>query len=285
MIDFAMLLVYTAPLALAALGELINQKSGLINIGLEGAMLVGAYFGAMAGIDSGSALIGLTAGTLSGLALCLIQGAFTIRMAQDQVVVGLATNLLALGLTSTLYRARFGNSGKLLYTPHLAGIAGIDLITVLAILLVPALHWLFYRTGWGLATRASGERPESLAAAGWSVAKIRWLSLLFSGLLAGLSGAYLAIGVANSFSENMTGGRGFVAIALVTFGRWKPIGVALAALLVGLTETLQFGLQASRMQVPHQLLTALPYLVALGVLIVAGKGQNAPDALGRPYRA
>jgi simple sugar transport system permease protein len=162
---------------------------------------------------------------------------------------------------------------------------GFDCVVVFAILSVPALAWLLNRTGWGLATRASGERPEALTAAGWSVQKVRWLSLVLSGLLAGLAGAYLAIGVANSFSENMTGGRGFVAIALVTFGRWKPLWVALAALLVGLTETLQFGMQASGLRVPHQILTALPYLVALGVLIVAGKGRGAPDALGRPYRA
>jgi simple sugar transport system permease protein len=279
-----LLLAYAAPVAIAAMGETVNQKGGLLNIGLEGAMLAAAFVAMLASGASGSAWIGLAAGVGVGLVSSALQGAFVLRLAADQVVVGAAFNLLALGLTSTLFRVIYGGQGKLLSVPQVPKLGGIDPIVVLMLLLAPACWWLIERSRWGLALRAAGGYPQALDAAGHSVYRVRFQALLFGGALAGLAGAYLSLGIAGSFAENMTAGRGFVAIAMVTFGRWKPLWVLAACLLVGYAETLQFTFQAKGWDAPFQLFVAMPYALALLVLIAVGRGQGAPAALGIPYR-
>ncbi|MCW5938611.1 MAG: ABC transporter permease [Fimbriimonadaceae bacterium] len=278
------LLRFGAPVGLASLGESVGQKSGLINIGLEGQMLAGAYAGVLASLATGSPYIGLLAGVGASLGLGLLQGLFVIRLALDQVVVGTSVNLVALGATSTLFRAQFGSSGQLLSVPALPRFGpGLDLVVLAVVPLVALVAWVMARTKFGLVLRACGEYPSAAEAAGFSAQRVRWLAAVIGGLFAGLAGAYLSIGVAGSFAESMTAGRGFVAIAMVTFGRWRPWGVFAASVLVGGLEALQFEFQARGVGLPHQALIALPYVVALVVLVVVGKGGGAPAALGQPY--
>jgi len=284
MIDWAALVLFAMPVLLAALGETVVQRAGLIHIGLEGAMLLAAFVGVAVAIPTGNPWLGLGAGVLAGMMLALVGGWFSIKLAADQVVVGTAATLLALGLTSTLFRAQYGASGELIVVPPIPKAYGIDAIIVLGVLLVPLLQFLLFKTRWGLATRACGEAPQAADAHGFSVDRLRFIAIAIGGALGGLAGAYLSLGVAGSFAENMTKGRGFVAIAMVTFGRWKPWQTALACLLIGFMESLQFEFQSRGIQVPYQLLLAAPYVVALLVLVFVGKGAIAPAALAQPYR-
>lgn len=284
MISLAALLVYSTPVALAALGETVNQKAGSLNIGIEGVMLSGAYFGMVAALATGSPGLGLVVGAVFGLAFSILQALFTVALSVDQVVVGTALNLLALGATGTLFRARFGESGALLSVPTLSKFGGVDAVVILTLALVPAVALLLFRTRWGLAVRAASEYPEAVEASGYSVDRLRLAALLVGGAMAGLAGAYLAVGIAGSFATNMTAGRGFIAIAMVTFGRWNPFWTFGACLLVGALDSLQYVFQAKGIGIAFQALIALPYIVALLVLLGVGRGSAAPAALGRPFR-
>lgn len=282
--EWMLLLQYAAPVAFAALGETVTQKSGVINIGLEGTMLAGAFFGMLVSFATKSPFLGLGAGILAGVVASGIFAWFTVWLTSDQVVVGTAMNLLAIGVTSTLYVDRFGQTGKLLTVPKIPKIGGVDPVLVLLLVSVLLVAWLLRQSAWGLLVRAAGEYPKAAEAAGFSVQRLRTMAILFGGLMGGLGGAYLSLGITGSFAREMSAGRGFLAIAIVTFGRWRPGWVALAALLIGFAETLQFRFQAMGIRVPFQLLLALPYLVALAVLVVVGKGTLAPAALGQSYR-
>lgn len=282
--EFISLLSYTAPIGLAAIGEVLVQRAGVINIGLEGSMLTAAFFWMLASLATHNPWIGLFAALLSGLVFTLIFGFFTIKLAADQVVVGTATNLLALGLTGSLFRSRFGTTSQLISVPRIPSWGGFDPLMILMLLSVPVVWFLLQKTGWGLAVRACGEYPKAADASGYSVNSIRFQALMIGGLFAGLAGAYLSLVIAGSFAENMTAGRGFVAIAMVTFGRWKPHFAFLAALLIGYAVSLQYKFQTYGSNIPYQLMIALPYVVALLVLVVVGKGSSAPGALAQPYR-
>lgn len=275
---------FAIPVALAALGETVGQRSGVLNIGLEGTMLGAAYVGVVVAIQTGNPWLGLLAGLFLGVLSSVLQAWFCVRQGADQVVVGTAWNLLALGVTGTLFRSSFGQSGQLLDVPSLPRSGGLDVVMVLTLVLALGLFIAIRSTNWGLMVRAAGEEPKAVEAEGFRVDRIRLGVQALAGALAGVAGAYLSVGLAGSFAENMTAGRGFVAIALVTFGRWNPLGVMAAAMLMGYLEVLQFKFQASGSSVPFQLLLALPYLAALAVLIVAGKGTRSPAALGLPFR-
>lgn len=281
----AVVLRYALPVAWAALGETVGQRAGIINIGIEGVMLTSAFFGVLVAHESGSFWIGLAAGLGSGLLLSLIQAVFTQVVNADQVVVGMAVNLLALGVTGVLFERRFGGSGQLLSVPQVPRTeSGWDFLMLALLLAIPLTTWALFKTRWGLALRACGEKPEAVEAAGFSVLGMRLQAALIGGLLASLGGVYLSLGISGSFAENMTSGRGFVAIAMVTFGQWRPIWVFGASLLIGLAEMLQFRLQAQGLGLPEELFIALPYILALGVLITVGKGAVAPAALAQPFR-
>ena len=283
MTEILSVLSFATPVAIAATGETLNQKAGTINFGIEGSMLMGAYFGMLASLDSGSPWLGMLAGTAAGLALAMAFGWFTIKLDADQVVTGTALNLLALGLTGTLFQARFGKSGQLLSAPTLPNWNGLNVVMLLTLILPILVWWILKFSRWGLAIRAVGEKPEAAEASGFRVSRLRLGALAIAGLLAGLAGAYLSLGIAGSFAQNMTNGRGFVAIAMVTFGRWKPVYVLGASLMLGYADSLQYTLQAKGIAIPHQLLVAAPYVLALAILVVAGRGTLAPTALGIPY--
>ncbi|MEX2242408.1 MAG: ABC transporter permease [Fimbriimonadaceae bacterium] len=276
---------FAAPVAFAAVGEAVAQRSGVINIGLEGVMLVACYFAMLGSATTGSPWLGMLFGVLAALALGVVQSFFTLRLAADQIVVGTAVNLFALGLTDTLFRARFGQTGSLISVERVPKLFG-DLDVVLLLLLACAAYfaWFLAKTKRGLVVRAAGEYPDAVEAAGFSAISARFWCTIVGAALAGLGGAYLAVGVTGSFASGMTMGRGFLAIAIVTFGRWRPAWVLAAALLVGYSESVQYTLQARDLQVPGELLQALPHLVALGVLVLVGRGTAMPAMLAVPYR-
>lgn len=291
----------TTPLALAALGEMVAERAGVINIGLEGAILAGA-FGALVGAGSGGVIAGFAAGVAAGIAITALFALFTVTLRADQIITGTAINLLALGLTGTLYRTLYGTEGAALSIPTtgvvvVPGLAAIPVvgaalfaqpaITYVAYALVPALWWWVTCTHAALAVRAVGEEPEAARVAGIDPRRVQWMATLFGGALGGLSGATLVLAQAGTFAEGMSAGRGFIAIAIVVLGRWNPLGVAMAALLFGAASALQFYFQAKGWALPYQVFLALPYVLTLAALAGGGPLARwfgraaAPAALGR----
>ena len=287
---------FATPLAFAALGECISERAGVINIGLEGAILAGALGGTIGAGLAGPA-VGFAVGASAGLLIACLFALFTVWLRADQIITGTAINLLALGLTGTLYRTVYGASGVALSTPTagtfpIPGLSSIPLVghalfaqptvTYLLYLLVPTIAWWMVRTHSGLATRAVGESPEAALAAGVRPRLVQTIAVLFAGAMAGIAGAALVLAQAGTFVEGMSAGRGFIAIAIVVLGRWRPLGVAAAALLFGAASALQTLFQAMGWQhVPYQLVLAIPYVLTLLVLAGAGGRAAAPAALGR----
>ncbi len=278
------------PLALAALGETVVERAGVINIGLEGVILAGA-FGALVGANAGAAG-GIAAGIAAGAVTAAVFAAFAVGVRADQIIAGTAVTLLALGVTGTLYRSIYGAAGAALTIPTIApypipGLSAIPfvgralfaqpLFTYVAYLLVPAIWWIMYRTHPGLALRATGEAPEASRSAGVRVNRARFAAILFGGVMGGLAGASLVLAQSGTFAEGMSAGRGFIAIAIVVLGRWHPVGVGIAALLFGAASALQFFFQAMGWSVPYQLFLLLPYALTL-VLLGVRRGQAAPPA-------
>jgi ABC-type uncharacterized transport system permease subunit len=283
------------PLALAATGELVVERVGVINIGLEGALVAGA-FGALVGAGVGGTTAGYAAAALAGAVVATIFALFVVRLRADQIITGTAITLLAVGLTGTLYRVFYGEAGAALSIPTsgpvaIPGLAVLPIvgpaffaqpvITYAAYVGFPLLAWWLYRTRSGLALRAIGERPEAADAAGVRTGRMRVLAVLFGGAMGGLSGATLVLAQAGTFAEGMSAGRGFIAIAVVALGRWHPAGVAIAALLFGAASASQFLFQAMGWALPYQLFLALPYALTLIALARAGARTSAPAALGR----
>lgn len=284
------------PLALAALGECISERAGVINIGLEGAIIAGALGGTVAAASLGVAG-GFVVGALAGLLIAAIFAFFTVRLRADQIITGTAITLFSLGLTGTLYRSLFGASGVALSTPTagplvIPGLSAIPLIgtalfaqpviSYLVVVTAPLLAWWLARTQAGLAVRALGEYPEAAIAAGIAPRRTQALAVLFAGAMAGLAGATLVLAQAGTFVEGMSAGRGFIAIAIVVLGRWNPLGVLGAALLFGAANSLQTLFQAMGWSgVPYQLFLALPYVLTLLVLAGASGRAASPAALGK----
>ena len=282
------------PLALAALGETVVERAGVINLGLEGVILAGA-FGALVGASAGTAG-GVAVGLASGIVTAAIFAAFALGVRADQIIVGTAVTLLATGLTGTLYRTVYGPAGAALSIPTLPPVP-IPLLSQLPLvgralfaqpvftyavyLLIPVLWWWLYRTQAGLALRAVGEAPEAARAAGVPDRRLRLGAVLFGGVLGGASGASLVLAQSGTFAEGMSAGRGFIAIAIVVLGRWHPVGVGLAALLFGAASALQFFFQASGWNVPYQVFLLLPYALTLVLLGVRRGRAASPAALGQ----
>ena len=281
------------PLGLAALGELLVERAGMINIGLEGAILAGA-FGALVGASSAG---GVGAGfALAGVLVAALFALSVIWVRADQIIAGTALTLLSVGATGTLYRALYGSSGAALRIPTseplaLPGLASLPIIgaalfaqppiTYVLYLVTPALAWWLTRTHAGLALRAVGERPEAAEAAGIAVQRLRVMAILSGGVLGGLAGGTLVLAQAGTFAEGMSAGRGFIAIAIVVLGRWTPYGVAAGALLFGAASALQYAFQAMGWDLPYQVFLVVPYLLTLAALAGAVGRARAPAALGR----
>jgi ABC-type uncharacterized transport system permease subunit len=295
---FAEATVRTAtPLMLAATGELLIERTGLINIGLEGVILSGA-FGALVGAThwGGGSSLGLVASACAGMLIALVFAAATLGMGADQIITGTAITLLALGATGTLYRTLYGVTGATLSIDTSARltipvlsrlpIVGAALfaqpaITYVAFTLIPVTWWFLDSTHAGLALRAIGENPTAALTAGVSVIRVRFLATLVAGALGGMAGGVLVLWQAGTFVEGMSAGRGFIAIAIVVLGRWHPLGVGLAALLFAATTSLQYVAQALGLDVPYQLILALPYAVTLAALAGIGGRVTPPATLAR----
>ena len=292
----AAMLRFATPLVFAALGGVVSERSGVVNIGLEGMMLVGAFFGIYGADISNGWVGGLLIAMAAGAVLALLHAFFSISLRADQIVSGFAINFLALGLTGYLFLSHYGEQGTPDNLPQVPDISlpidwipffgpaldKLNLLVWVSLLLV-FLVWLFvFRTPAGLRLRSVGENPRAAATVGISVFKIRYLAVMTSGALAAMGGAFLSIGFVHSFSQNMTAGRGFIALAVVIVGKWRPGAALLAALMFGFTQAL-----AQRLPVFSEssatLLQALPYVVTL--IAVAGLvGRSIPPAAdGVPY--
>ena len=265
------------PLLLAALGEMVVERAGIINIGLEGIVIAGA-FGALVGATHGGAVAGLAAGIAAGVALAMVFYVFVDRLNTDQIVAGTAVTILGLGLTGALYRTMFGASGAALSIETMSSTT----ITAVAVALVPVTWWWMHRTQAGLALRSIGESPEAALASGVPLARYRLFALCFSGALGGLAGATLVVAQVGTFAEGMSAGRGFIAIAVVVLGRWSPVGVAVASFVFGAAMAMQYWIQALGLAIPYPIVLAVPYLLTLAALAGVAGRVRAPRALGVP---
>ena len=292
-------LVAMTPLLLAALGGLINELAGVLNLALEAMMLCGAlaaYIGALAGH---SPWVGLLAAMVVGVVVGLIHAWFSVSLRADQIVSAVGLNLFALAITAYIFRLQFGTASQfpsapgfnavsipvLSSLPYLgAAFFSLNILVYLALALVPIIWFVLFRTSWGLTLRAVGQHPRAADTVGVNVNRVRYLSLVISGALAGAAGAALvsASGV-NAFQENMTAGRGYVAFAAIVFGRWHPLGILLGTLLFGLGDALQIRLQAYGVAIPFQLLEMLPYVITFVALVLFMRYVRGPAASGVPY--
>lgn len=275
------------PYIFAATGGVVSERSGLVALGLEGYMLTGAFCGALASYYSGSPWVGLFGAAGGGVAIALLYAVTAIRFRADQVVVGIAINLLVIGATRFFLRLAFHSSANSPRVPGFgaersgtgfASLASSPLISI-GILAVGLVAWTLYRTPFGLRIRAVGEHPAAAMSAGIGVDRIRYLSAALSGALAALGGAYLALDQ-HEFSAEMTAGRGFIALAAVIFGRWDPVRAALACLLFAAAETLQIQLQGAQV-IPSQFVEMIPYVLTIIALAGVVGRASPPAALGK----
>ncbi len=288
----------STPLVLAALGGLFSERSGVINIALEGKMLAGAFTAAAVtyaadktfGLGNASPWVGLLAGTLAGLIIAVIYAVSCIKFKADQVVSGAAINILMIGMPGFLSGAFFLSSGSTPKIPKDHLLPQSPIVIAVAILALVALIWyVLYNTPFGLRLRSVGENPEAADAAGVSVSKIRYSGVLLAGVLAGLGGAYLSIGQSSLFTRNMTAGRGFIALAALIFGKWRPVQTLLACLLFGFTEAVSIQMQGvfklpSGEDIPVQFIQMVPYVLTIVVLAGFIGSSRPPRALGIPYQ-
>jgi simple sugar transport system permease protein len=276
----------STPLVLAALGGMFSERSGVINIALEGMMLAGAFTAAAMTYSTGSPWTGLAAAIGAGLLVALIHAVACIRYKADQVVVGTAINILMIGLPGFLSGAFFLSSGSTPQIPIEQLIPRVPI--VLAFALVPITWYVLYRTPFGLRLRAVGENPEAADAAGINVARMRYSGVLLSGALAAIGGAYLSIGQSSLFTRNMTSGRGFIALAALIFGKWRPLQTMLACVFFGLTEAVTIQMQGvvklpSGEDIPVQFIQMVPYVLTIVVLAGFIGHSRPPRALGHAY--
>jgi simple sugar transport system permease protein len=295
---FAAMLRYATPLIFAALGGMFSERSGVVNVGLEGMMLMGAFFGIMAADKLDSWVLGLLVAIASGGAAALLHAIWAVHLRVDQIISGFAINFLALGLTGYLFIDIYGQEGTPTDIPsipnvHLAFLDGVpffgdifgnlNLMIWIALILIPLSWFVLFKTPLGLRIRAVGEHPRAADTVGIDVYRIRYGAVIASGMLAAAGGAFLSIGFVNSFNENMTAGRGFIALAAVIFGNWRPFGAAAACLLFGFSSALAQRLPEYS-ESAAVLFQALPYVLTL--IAVAGViGRSIPPAAdGRPYQ-
>lgn len=292
---FTLSLIFSAirlstPLIFAALGGMFSERSGIINIALEGLMLIGAFTAAVATFELSNPYLGLLCGMLAGGATALIYAVAVIKFEADQVVAGTAINFLMLGLPQLLSGAIYDSSGS---TPQIAkqfllrDILNINIASFLAFLLVPICWYVLYKTPFGLRLRATGENPAAADAAGVNVIKLRYTAVVLSGILAAAGGAYLSIGQSSLFTRGMTAGRGFIALAALILAKWRPVQVLLACLFFGFTEALTIPLGnyklASGESIPVQFVQIIPYVLTIIVLAGFIGLSRAPKALGVAY--
>ncbi len=289
---------FATPLIFASVGGIFSERAGVVNIGLEGMMLAGAFFGIYVAAATDSWVLGMLGAMAAGGLLALIHAVFTISLRADQIVSGFAINFLALGLTGYLFRSLYGAEGTPSDVPRIPALdmpqffkdipfvgdvfGSLSIMTWLAILLVAGAWIVLFKTPVGLRLRSVGEHPRAADTVGISVFRIRYTAVIVSGLLAALGGAYLSFGFGGSFNENMTGGRGYIALAAVIFGKWNPVGALGACLLFGFGFALSIPLQREA-DISANIVSTLPYVLTLVALVGLIGRSRPPAAVGRPY--
>ncbi|WP_068089500.1 ABC transporter permease [Polycladidibacter stylochi] len=289
----------STPLLLAALGELICERAGVLNLGVEGMMIIGAVCGFAVAHTTGSMSLGVIAAVVCSMIMSLLFGFLTLHLLCNQVATGLALTILGLGLSGLIGESFIGEPGhKLpqLELPFLSELPYVgrllfaqDALVYISILGVILVSFVLFRTRLGLIIRATGDNHRSAHALGYSVRKVRYGAVLFGGACSGLAGAYLSLAYTPQWTEGMTAGRGWIALALVVFASWRPLRLLLGAYLFGAVSVLQFHAQAYGIALPSQLMSSLPYIVTIFVLvIISGNKQltkiNTPACLGKPFR-
>jgi len=287
------------PVLFAALGEKIAERSGILNLGLEGMMLLGAFAGFMGTYITGNYVVGIVMAIAAAAALAVLKGFLSITIRTNQLAAGLAIWLLGTGLAALLYRLTFGiqtvaPSVELMPKIDIPGLStapGVgpilfnhDPLVYIALLLVPVTYYFIFKTNLGLKIRTVGENPKQADALGVDVNKIRYLAVIIGGAMAGIGGAYFSLVQTGYFLENVTGGAGWIALALVIFGRWKSYWICAGAFIFGMVDSFQLGLQATGTSLPFQFLLMLPYLIPIAILAAMYKKAGAPAALAIPYK-
>ena len=287
------------PIALAAIGETLSQRAGVINVGIEGIMLVGAFVAVLVTVQTGSPWVGLLAAVFAGALLGALHGFFTVRLKVEQIVSGIALLFLGLGLSGYGFRLTLAQAGAAVRVPGFteldilglgsaspfgAILFGQHALVYIAVLSALALAWVLAHTRLGIMIKAAGDYPAALDAAGTSVDRIRMLCVAVGGAFAGAGGAFLSTAQLWGFVENMVAGRGFLAISCVVFARWNPLAAVAVALGFGIADAAQIRLQSWFPAVPYQFFVIVPYVVAIVSLALASRGSRMPAALGTPFR-
>ena len=288
------------PLVFAATGELVAEKSGVLNLGVEGMMLIGAVFGFAAVTLTGEPLIGLAAAIVMGALASMIFGVLTLSLLSNQVATGLALTIFGTGLSALVgldYVGKTIEQIRAIHIPVLTDLPvvgrllfGHDPLVYVSIVLLGVTHWFLKHTRWGMILRAVGDSDQSAHAIGYPVIAIRYAAVAFGGAMAGLGGAYLSLVYTPLWAENMTAGRGWIALALVVFASWRPTRVLLGAVLFGGITILQLNAQAAGLGIPASFMSMLPYIATIVVLVLISRDStrirlNAPACLGKPFRA
>ncbi len=283
------------PYLYAAIGETFAQTSGVLNLGVEGIMLMGAYAGFFVGMKTGNLWLGLLAAAVTGLLMGLLMAVVSVTLQAEQGISGIGLHLFGLGLSSLLFKVTLGGVESIsgfppIRIPILADIPLIgeqlfnhNLLVYVAFLLVPISDFVLNRTTFGLKIRAVGQKPEAADALGVNVTRIRYITVCLGGMLAGIAGASLSIALINLFQENMTNGIGFIAVALVYFGGWNAYGVLGGALLFSIVNALQLWIQVKGINLPSDIAVMMPYVMTILALTVAGRRGRKPAALTKPF--
>lgn len=292
------IIIASTPLLLAALGELVAERSGVLNLGVEGMMIMGAVAGFIATYETGQPVFGILAAVAAGMLTASLFAFVTLVLVANQVASGLALTLLGIGFSALIGESYANKPGIKLAQIHIPGLSDIpfvgpivfgqDPLVYVTVALVIGVSWFLFRSRGGLILRAVGDNHVSAHALGYGVVRVRFLAVLFGGACAGLAGAYLSLVSTSQWLDNMTAGRGWIALALVVFATWLPWRLAIGALLFGAVGILQFHAQALGVRVPAQLLSALPYLITIIVLVLISGNRmlmrsNTPAMLGQSF--
>jgi ABC-type uncharacterized transport system permease subunit len=289
-----------APILYSALGELMSERSGVLNLGIEGMMTLGGFAGYLATYHTGSPWIGLLWAIIAGAAVSALMAVVVVLLKADQTIAGLTINIFASGVSLYLFRITFAGAetenvqtvatfstlpvpvlskipliGKVLFNQHL--------LTYLLIILVMLVYWFLYHTKYGLILRTIGDNPRAVDMKGVKVTRYQFLGVVFGGVMAGLGGSFLTLVTAGIYMPGIVAGRGWIALAIVILGNWKPVNIFLSALLFGFLDTFQLQVQGIGIHLPYQILVSLPYVLTIVVLVVGRTRSGAPMALGKPY--